>query len=111
MLKDDGLGALVKLNNYQQPRQLFGQEGVPFDGSGQIIENLDNNPLDLSHNIVQLLHAQPLFFCFTFGFLIYAILLYLFMLNEHPHIRDNPKIQYHLDQLKEEENDFVIERR
>lgn len=84
---------------------------MPFADTNQIIDNMDENPLDITHHIVEVLHAQPLFFCFTFGFLLYAFLMYLFMINEHAHIRDNPKIQYHLDQLKDEENEFVADRR
>ena len=33
------------------------------------------------------------------------------MLNEHAHVRDNPKLQYHLARIKDEEVDFVTERR
>lgn len=41
----------------------------------------------------------------------YGLMIYLFTLNEHAHIRDNPKVQYHLSMLKEEEDDFITDRR
>lgn len=33
------------------------------------------------------------------------------MLNDHAHVRDNPKIQYHLARIKEEEDEFITDRR
>ena len=37
--------------------------------------------------------------------------MYNFMINENAHIRDNPKIQYHLEKLKEEEEEFIADIR
>ena len=68
-------------------------------------------PEDITVQILQILQAQPIFICLTFGLILYGILLVLFMLNEHAHVRDNPKLQYHLARIKDEELDFVTERR
>ena len=91
-------------------RKLYRTASNGLGGSSQIL-NEPANPVDTTEHIVQLLHAQPLFFCFTFGFLVYGVLIYLFTLNEHAHIRDNPRVQYHLARIKEAEDDFVADRR
>ena len=37
--------------------------------------------------------------------------MYNFMINENAHIRDNPKVQYHLKMLKAEDEEFIADRR
>ena len=37
--------------------------------------------------------------------------MYNFMINENAHIRDNPKIQYHLEMIKGEEEEFIADRK
>ena len=78
-----------------------------WGNSGFEEEKVSMDDEDVTQRIVHMLHAQPLFFCFTFGFMLYLILTYTFMLNEWAHIRDNPKIQYHKDLIKEDEDEFV----
>lgn len=97
----------------QQPRHLGGEwdNNPAWRYEEEKVSSDLEGDLDFTHHLVQILHAQPLFFCFTFGFLIYAVLMYNFMLNEWAHIRDNPKVQYHKERIKEEEDNFITEQR
>ena len=85
---------------------MFGRDEDQFGAANWVLGvDRTSSPLDLTVHLVNLLHSQPLFFCFTFGFLIYGVLMYLFMVREHAHIRDNPKLQYQLARIKKDEEE------
>ena len=72
---------------------------------------MSQDAIDMTQRIVQVFHAQPIQICLGLGLFVYTICMYYFMLNEYSHVKNNPKVQYHLKMIKEDDAEFEQEQK
>jgi len=52
---------------------------------------------------------NTMYTCFAIGLVFYCMMMYVFLQRENAHVTNNPEIQWHLKEIKEEEKEFEEE--